>query len=360
MKISPALTQTLHAAWQKKGLLSALLWPASWAARAFIARKGLRYQRDPELSHHSRLPVVIVGNIYVGGTGKTPVVIELVRALQTRGWHPGVISRGYGARAGDRPRVGQGWLDPVLFGDEPALIAQAIQAPVAVHPKRVLALQQLQNAYPQVDVIVADDGLQHLALGRDLEIVVQDGRGTGNGRVLPAGPLREPASRLEYVDILITNLQPGETPPAQLNTRARQLIMRLEPAKVVQLATGTELDWPSWLAHHGRQAASAVAAIGQPQRFFAMLAAAGLRLNQTIALPDHDAYETSPFAALPDPCILITSKDAVKCARFNDPRLWVVHAQPTFSDPAWLDHVHERLGVIAAQKSAMADKSPRH
>src|SRR5690606_16068633 len=181
-----------------KGLISTLLSPLSWVARAFIARKRLRYQRKPGLSHQSRLPVIIVGNIYVGGTGKTPVVIALVQSLQARGWRPGVISRGYGAKVGKHARTGQGQLDPALFGDEPALIAQATQVPVAVHPKRALALLELQETYPQVDVIVADDGLQHLALGRDLEIVVQDGRGIGNGRVLPAGPLREPASRLDY------------------------------------------------------------------------------------------------------------------------------------------------------------------
>ncbi|MDS1141291.1 tetraacyldisaccharide 4'-kinase [Pusillimonas sp. SM2304] len=360
MNISPSLTQTLHTAWQKKGLISTLLWPASWIARAFIARKRLRYQRDPGLAYHSRLPVIIVGNIYVGGTGKTPVVVALAQSLQARGWHPGVVSRGYGVQVGDKARTGQGQLDPALFGDEPALIAQATGCPVAVHPNRPLALKRLQRDYPQVDVVIADDGLQHLALGRDLEIVVQDGRGTGNGRVLPAGPLREPASRLEYVDVIITNTQPNEPAPKRLNTLARQLTMQLAPVSVTQLSTGTTLEWNAWRSAHGHRTVSAVAAIGQPERFFAMLAAAGLQLNQTVALPDHDRYDTSPFSALSDPNILITRKDAVKCLHFNDPRLWVVHAEPVFSDADWIDHIHEMLRVIAQQKSAMADKRPRH
>src|SRR5690606_26384190 len=184
-------------------------------------------------------------------------------------------------------------LDPSLFGDEPALIARATGAPVGVHPTRVLALKRLQRDYPQVDVIIADDGLQHLALGRDLEIVVQDGRGTGNGRVLPAGPLREPARRLEYVDVIISNAQPGEPAPKRLNARARQLTMQLAPVDITRLTPGTALDWATWRSTHGQQAVSAVAAIGQPDRFFAMLSAAGLQLSQTVALPDHDAYDSS-------------------------------------------------------------------
>src|SRR5690606_21270810 len=141
-----------------------LLWPASWLVRAAIARKRQRYRRDPDLTYHSTLPVIVVGNIYVGGTGKTPVVIALAQALQARGWQPGIISRGYGARIGDKARAGQGQLDPALFGAEPALIAQATQAPVSVHPTRALALKRLQRSYPQVDIVISDDGLQHLAL----------------------------------------------------------------------------------------------------------------------------------------------------------------------------------------------------
>src|SRR5690606_11147564 len=143
--------------------------------------------------------------------------------LLAHGWHPGIISRGYGVDVGERARSGQGELDPLRYGDEPALIAHVTQAPIAVHPDRSLAIKRLRRDYPKVDVIIADDGLQHLALGRDLEIAVQDGRGIGNGRVLPAGPLREPASRLEYVDILISNLQPGEAAPSPVKAPVLQL-----------------------------------------------------------------------------------------------------------------------------------------
>ncbi len=360
MRIPVRLSQALHAAWQRKGVLSTLLWPLSLPVLGAVAYKHRRYSQRPDLVYHSRLPLVVVGNIFVGGTGKTPVVIALVQALQERGWRPGIISRGYGAKVGPHAKSGQGMLSAAEFGDEPALIARTTLVPIAVHPSRVLALKKLQKSYPDINVVIADDGLQHLALGRDVEIVVQDARGTGNGRVLPAGPLREPDSRLESVDFLITNLQNEQTAPRPFPTLAHQLSMRLVPVRVVQLTTGLTLDWAAWLARYGSEPVAAVAAIGQPERFFAMLKAAGLPLQQTIGLPDHDAYEHSPFTALPSKHIVITSKDAVKCDQFQDDRLWVVHASPEFSDPDWLDLAEQMLQVIAKKKGTMATKAGRH
>lgn len=359
MKAPAILAQAMHSIWQRKGLCSTLLLPLSWIVQAVIARKRRRYEKYPDRIYHCPLPVVVVGNIYVGGTGKTPVTIALAEALLAHGWHPGIISRGYGVDVGERARSGQGELDPLRYGDEPALIAHVTQAPIAVHPDRSLAIKRLRRDYPKVDVIIADDGLQHLALGRDLEIAVQDGRGIGNGRVLPAGPLREPASRLKYVDFLITNLPPGQTGPAAIDTPAHQLAMNLVPTKAVQLATGVELDWNTWLKEHGDEQLSAVAAIGQPQRFFLMLQAAGLQLAHTIALPDHHAYDVSPFAALPAAPILVTAKDAVKCKRFNDDRLWAVHVSPVFSDPEWIALANEMLRMIEQHKKAVAERAPR-
>lgn len=348
---SDFLIRHIQAAWQRKGLISTLLLPLSWLARLGIAYKKSQYRRHRFPVAKSRHPVVVVGNLYVGGTGKTPVVMAIVQSLQTHGWRPGVISRGYGIKPGSRARTGQGRLDPTQFGDEPALIAARSGVPVSVHPKRTLALRQLEHDYPNVDVVIADDGLQHLALARDLEIVVQDGRTLGNRRVLPAGPLREPANKLQEVDYLITNLDAGQAEPAPRPIKAVQISLRLVPTDMQHLNSNTTLPWPQWQSRHHGRSMGAVAGIGQPQRYFAMLAALGMELTETIALPDHHPFSTSPFAPLTSELILITAKDAVKCSRFNDERVWVVNVAPQFNNPGWLDGLNLRLRDIAKKKN---------
>ncbi len=349
MKPALFVSRALHRIWSGKGLLSTFLLPLSWLVGLFVARKRRLYQSGRKQGATSACPVVVVGNLYVGGTGKTPVVLALVKALQARGWSPGIISRGYGGHLGAHAKTGRGELDPHEFGDEPSLIARISQAPVAVHPRRGLALRALQIRYPEVDLIIADDGLQHLALARDVEIIVQDARGTGNGRVLPAGPLREPASRLASVDYVITNLIAGQaTQP--LAIAGRQIRMQLGPDTVRHLVSDQTLQWPDWHEHYRHASLSAVAGIGQPERFFSMLRACGLKLEQTIALPDHDPYHRSPFEFLDTDLILVTPKDAVKCARFQDERVWEVRVSPQFSDPSWLDDLDKRLRAIADEK----------
>ena len=348
------LERALHKAWNKNGLFSYVMWPLSRLYGAIAAARKARYEREPGRVHHDTLPVVVVGNLYVGGTGKTPVVIALVQALQARGWQPGVISRGYGVRPGDKPRSAQGSLDPVQFGDEPALISAQTLAPICVHPDRKAAIRRLRRQYPQVDVVISDDGLQHHALGRDLEIVVQDARGTGNGLLLPAGPLREPVSRLETVDFIINNLLPDDTPPSTPDTMAHVLNMHMQPLEVEHLLTGERWDWHSWIQGHSCSDFAAVAAIGNPQRFFQMLRLHGASLGETRELPDHYNYATSPFKDLAAECILITPKDAVKCRKFADARLYCVHPGPQFSDPAWLDLADEMLRAISARKLTSA------
>lgn len=340
----------LHRAWCHKGLFSLAMWPLAGLYGSVVAQRRARYARHPERVHHDTLPVVVVGNLYVGGTGKTPVVIALAQALQARGWQPGIISRGYGVRPGDKPRAGQGMLDAALFGDEPSLIAAETQAPVCVHPDRKAAIRRLRRKYPEVNVIISDDGLQHLALGRDLEIVVQDGRGIGNGRLLPAGPLREPANRLETVDFIVNNLLPGEAPPDTPTGMAHRVNMTMRPAQVEHLVSGQQQDWQEWLSGHAQAKCAAVAAIGRPERFFNMLSVSGAKLVETRSLPDHYRYDVSPFQNLDVECILVTPKDAVKCRKFGDARLYCVHPGPQFSDPGWMDLTHEMLQAIAASK----------
>lgn len=348
------LEQALHRAWARKGLFSQLMWPLSRLYAAIVAGRRAGYERRPERVHHDTVPVVVVGNIYVGGTGKTPVVIALTQALQARGWTPGIISRGYGVKHDVRPRAGQGQLDPALFGDEPTLIAAETGAPVCVHPDRRAAIRRLRRQYPAIDVVISDDGLQHLALGRDMEIVVQDARGIGNGRLLPAGPLREPVERLESVDFIINNLLPTETATALPTGLAHVVDMCMEPREVEHLVTGERQSWAHWLSVHQNAPCAAVAAIGRPERFFDMLQHQGLKLQDTLALPDHHAYAVSPFHALKAECILITPKDAVKCRRHADARLYCVHSGPRFSDATWLALAAEMLHAISDRKLASA------
>ena len=333
--------------WQHGGWLSTLLLPLSALTAWAVARKRRRYLDGARPAYRAPVPVVVIGNVYVGGTGKTPMVIATVEGLRARGYTPGVVSRGYGARIGPEARVGTGALEAARYGDEPALIARATGAPVSVHPKRALAAQALLQAHPEVDVILSDDGLQHLALARDIEIVVQDERGVGNGRLLPAGPLREPASRLREVDAVVTNIGTADGRPqaAAAGARPRQVRMWLEPGEARQIEGGATRPLAAFA---GQPRVAAAAGIGNPERFFATLRAAGIAPETTLALPDHHDYAESPFRALAADAILVTSKDAIKCAALGDARLWEVPVRAGFSDPQLFDWLAQALRRPAA------------
>lgn len=350
--------------WQGKGLISTLLLPLSWLYGAAMQLRRQRYERRGTTLPFPRPPIVVVGNLVVGGTGKTPTVIALAQTLLAQGWRPGIISRGYGVEIGDEARVGQGMLAATQFGDEPALIARTTGCPIAVHPKRVLALQALLRAYPQTDVIIADDGLQHLALPRDLTVIVQDARGIGNGRLLPAGPLREPASRLSDAHTLITNLTASPatdtackqaSPCATSSDPAlgqRQVVMKLAPTYLSQLLGGEQTPWAAWREAHARQRIAALAAIGQPERFFRMLSQHGLTLSETHALPDHQALDQGLLQQIQADAILITEKDAIKQAHCQDARLWSVQVQAVFSAPDWALEISQALRRLPGQNCA--------
>lgn len=331
----------LQRQWQEGGWLATLLTPLAWVTGGLVALKRTAYRRGWKVATRLDVPVIVVGNIYVGGTGKTPFILAAIAALQERGWHPGVISRGYGVEVGPSPRVGQGPLDALLFGDEPALIARNAGVPIAIHPRRALAATALRAAYPDVDVILSDDGLQHLALARDIEVVVQDSRGIGNGALLPAGPLREPAARLAQVDAIVTN-KTGATDaePAPASTATpRRLSMRLHVTGLRRVSDGLKRALHTLPA--GRIAAAA--GIGHPERFFTTLRQAGIEPTITLPLADHYAYATSPFLGLDAEYILVTDKDAVKCVHLNDPRIWAVTVSAHLSDPTFYDWLDTRL-----------------
>lgn len=332
------LAEALQRAWTRRGPLACVLYPLGAFARWLTDRKRAAYARAPQRAEHPGVPVVVVGNLYVGGTGKTPLLLALVDALRARGWHPGVVSRGYGARSDAAPRVGTGRLDPARFGDEPALIAANAGVPVAVHPRRPLAARALRAAHPEVDVILSDDGLQHRALARDVELLVEDERGIGNGWVLPAGPLRESPTVRDTVDAVIVN---GAMPHGAPVRGPRVVGMRVRSGDAVRLVDGARASLAELAAGGGRIAA--VAGIGRPQRFFDALRAAGVPLAVTLALPDHHDYAEPPFAALDAQTILLTEKDAVKCRHLRDARLWAVSAAAELADPCFFDWLHARL-----------------
>ncbi|MFL9926191.1 tetraacyldisaccharide 4'-kinase [Herbaspirillum lusitanum] len=324
----------------QRGPLACLLWPLSLLFALLIRLRRAAFALGLKQSTRLPVPVIVVGNVFIGGTGKTPFAIWLIEALRAAGYTPGLISRGYGGRQssaadGSEVREVDAGSKAREVGDEPLLIALRTACPVVVGRRRVAAAQHLLAAHPQVDVIVSDDGLQHYALGRDIEIVLSDARGAGNGWLLPAGPLREPATRRR--DFSVVNLPAGAAPPSG----AFAMILHGETAQ--QLADPSQQMRLAAIAGKGRIAA--VAGIGNPARFFTTLRQAGLSFAE-VALPDHHDYSDNPFAALTQQVILITEKDAVKCKAIeaikNDPRIWVVPVTARI-DGVLAEHIVEKL-----------------
>lgn len=323
------LESTLTRAWLRRGPLACALWPVSLLFGALVAARARRYRRGSAAQVRLPVPVVVVGNIFIGGTGKTPLTLWLAQVLRAAGYTPGIISRGHG-RSGAAPLAVTAASRAEAVGDEPLLMARRSGCPVFVGRARAAAGQALLAAHPEVDILIADDGLQHYALARDVEIVLFDGRGTGNGWLLPAGPLREPPARRR--DFTIVNA-PAITPALRAAVGGQPFGMHLaghlaEPL----LAPGQGLP----LASLAGKRIVAAAGIGNPERFFAMLRAAGLTITP-LALPDHHDFLDQPFARVDADIILITEKDAVKCGQIeqlrNDPRLWVVPVTAVLDAP---------------------------
>ncbi|RJG15119.1 tetraacyldisaccharide 4'-kinase [Massilia cavernae] len=316
----PSLESTLTRAWLRRGALACALWPLSLLFRALAALRARLFKSGVLASTRLPVPVVVVGNIFIGGTGKTPLTIWLVEALRDAGFTPGIISRGHGGEEGGAPRAVTPQSNAQEVGDEPLLMARRTGCPVVVGRKRAEAGQALLAAHPSVDVLVADDGLQHYALQRDVEVVLFDGRGVGNGWLLPAGPLREPPSRRR--DFTVVNA-PQLAPGLIQSVGGQPFQMRLAGEYAEPLAGGARVP----LASLAGKRIVAAAGIGNPQRFFDMLRGAGLAFGE-LPLPDHHDFLDHPFDHVNADLILITEKDAVKCGQIEnlvgDPRLWVV------------------------------------
>ena len=341
--------------WERRGPTSLILWPLSWLyglilrARKLVLDTGLIKQKP------APVPVIIVGNIRVGGTGKTPIVIALAERLQQLGWNPGIISRGYGASSQLAPLQVRSDSDPALVGDEPVLIAKRThnQFPIWVFPKRQQSIRALLKQSPNVNVIISDDGLQHSGLarwparegGRDIEFVVRDGRGEGNRFLLPAGPLREPATRERDATLFTAKDSAhkiGQQEEYFQGRRAFSLFSHLGSA--YQLINPNNHQTLSQIADtYLPNKITAVAALGNPQRFFDDLLHQGIA-GKCIPLPDHATYTPEFFEKLNAQCILITEKDAVKCAAIHDERIWVVPLSLSLPDnlAEWLQSILQR------------------
>ncbi|MFT6915457.1 MAG: tetraacyldisaccharide 4'-kinase [Motiliproteus sp.] len=324
----------LERAWYGDGCPLALLSAVEWLFMRIARQRRAVYSRGIKASYRAPVPVIVVGNISVGGTGKTPFTLWLLALLQSQGYKPGVVSRGYGAKAGHYPFEVKADSSATEVGDEPLMLAQRSGCPLVVDPDRAAAAARLLELH-DCDIIVSDDGLQHYALGRDLEIAIVDAaRGLGNGRCLPVGPLREPPSRLDEIDYVVVNgSQPDDTTGFQY---AGSYTMTLQPAALRHLDGSVAALTP--------QPVHAVAGIGNPQRFFDTLVQQGYQVTPH-PFPDHRAFRAKDLEfsdALP---VLLTEKDAVKCRAFAADNRYYLPVNARLSQ-AFTDDLLSRINIL--------------
>ena len=323
--------------WYSINGIALLLLPLSllFGGMAWLRRQAYRF--GLKRSQRFPVPVIVVGNITVGGTGKTPLVTWLARHLRQQGWRPGIVSRGYGGKAAHWPQQVRADSDPGSVGDEAVMLAALTGSPVCVGPDRPAAVSDLL-AHTDVDIVISDDGMQHYALARDLEIAVIDGeRRLGNGFLLPAGPLREPKRRLKRVDLVLVNGRGGEG----------EFSMKLFQPSVHALHE----DRSAEIGEFAGSAAHAVAGIGNPERFFDLLDRHGIEVRRH-PFADHHPFSAKDLSFDDELPVLMTEKDAVKCRRLPCRNCWVVHvdAQP---DAGFVHHLNTALKeIVDGQKAA--------
>lgn len=301
--------------WYGSHRAAILLLPLAWLFQGVVAIRTALYRRRWLRSRRLKVPTVIVGNLTVGGTGKTPLTIWLSQRLRREGFVPGILSRGYRGTSSEWPQPVTLNSDPALVGDEALVLARRSGCKVAVGPDRVAAAQLLIKE--GVNIVICDDGLQHLRLARDFEILVVDGElGFGNGHCLPAGPLREPITRAAQVDVVVQN---GGSVQFKVPGEAPCLTMRLRQLVAVPMAGGTNRR----LADFAGSPVHAVAGIGNPERFFRQLESLGLEVIRH-PMPDHAALTMDDILFTDHYPVLMTEKDAVKCTEFADQRHFFV------------------------------------
>jgi tetraacyldisaccharide 4'-kinase len=314
--------------------VSRLLWPASVAFGAAARLRRLAYKLGLARSHRAGLPVIVVGNLIAGGSGKTPLALWITERLRERGFSPAIVSRGY-ASAVEAPREATIASDPAEVGDEPMVLARRSGCPVWVGPDRVAVIGALRAQHPDCNALVLDDGLQHYALARDIEIAIVDSRAFGNGWLLPAGPLREPPRRLRSVGAVIAHDLDKDVVRRHAGNRPI-FSMTLRGSEAHRAVNALDRRM---LAQFAGQPVHAVAGIGNPERFFRHLQAAGVHAVEH-PFPDHHPFVPADLEFGDEAPVLMTEKDAVKCKRFAKPHHWVLpvsaQLEPAFAE--WLIH----------------------
>ncbi len=330
-----SLETVMLGAWYGRAPWLRLLRPLSWLYTQVARRRRQRFLDESGASWQPPVPLLVVGNITLGGTGKTPMTLWLIEWLAARGIRAGVVSRGYGAKPPSLPwRVRTDSDDASIAGDEPLLLARRSGVPVVIDPDRVRAVQHLLEHEP-VDLIISDDGLQHYRLGRHLELVMLDqARGVGNGRCLPEGPLREPPERLATVDFIVRN---GATEDS-----ADGYAMQLVPSELINLRTGQRCPATQW---QGPRQVVGLAGIGNPERFFRTLESLSFEVERQ-PFADHAQYTASVLNALSaGRPLIMTEKDAVKCAAFAEEQWWYLSVDARPSE-AFRQALESRLATL--------------
>lgn len=337
------LSMRLVEAWYGHSAWTGLLRPVSALYGLLAQRRREHFLQHPEQRYRASVPVVVVGNLTAGGTGKTPLTLALAKTLQAKGYSVAIASRGHGGKEAQYPLEVQADSDPALCGDEPLLLARHAGCPVVVDPQRARAVQHIETQHAP-DLILCDDGLQHYALERDIEIVVIDGsRGFGNGRLLPEGPLREPVSRLAEADFAVINGVLVHSLPA---LDLPLFVMQLQPLYLHNLASGEQVSPRDFRASFPGKV-HALSGIGNPARFGQALEGLGFVIMPQV-FPDHHAFRPADIALPGSEPVLMTEKDAVKCQAFATDRHWYL-AVEAILPPELTDALLTRLRELAAQ-----------
>jgi len=321
--------------WARRGAIACLLWPLSLVFRFAVALRRVLYKVRLLKSEHPGIPVVVVGNVTVGGSGKTPLVIWIAEHLKKKGWTPGIVSRGYGAKI-ESPRAATIADAAADVGDEPIVLSRRSGCPVWVGADRVAVCRALRAAHPDVDALILDDGLQHYALRRDVEIAVVDARNFGNGFLLPAGPLREPPSRLRSVGAVVSHASSVPGYPMKLKGDTLHRMTDANDRRPASAFAG--------------QRAHAVAGIGEPNRFFLQLGKLGIKVVPH-PFPDHHAFKPADLDFGDEAPVLMTEKDAVKLRRAARPNWWVLPVTAEV-DAAFGEWLTRRLDGFRRSKAA--------